>query len=269
MYCLFCPERLRAKSLLEWKEICGRCKQFSQLDLEILYWMQRTSTIGLGIAPVIVRRSRFAAQMRYEAVMTAISETPNRVLDIGCSLGLGSDYFPHNTQYVGLDQDVDALEFATHRFGSHGKRFINGSADQIPWPDRYFDLVVMMDVVEHMQTQKMLRVLEEVNRVMAYGGTLCLSTPDGKLGFAKRLLGRKHARSHIVEYPTIAFIGHLQSVGFLNIVATGIFFPDLPASKVGGMFAHLLAEHPWAFSMFASTFRWLGYGNYLYVCIKR
>ncbi len=268
VYCLTCPERRRAKSLFEWEEICGRCKPLSELDLQILFWMQGTSNIGLRMPPVIVRRSRAAAQMRYKAAVAAVSGRHPRVLDVGCSLGLGSDLFPQADLYAGVDIDLDALGFAARRFCSQGKIYVCASADHVPFPGTFFDLVVMMDVIEHMETSQMLRVLDEVYRVMASGGKLCLSTPDGRLNLPKRVLGRKHARSHIVEYSPDEVIGYLESAGFHNAVATTICFPDLPHSKVGAVFTHLLAENPWAFSLFRRIFRRLKYGNYLYVAMK-
>jgi 2-polyprenyl-3-methyl-5-hydroxy-6-metoxy-1,4-benzoquinol methylase len=220
------------------------------------------------MAPVIVRRSRVAAQIRYKAAAAAVSETRPRVLDVGCGLGLGSDSFPQATQYVGLDKDLDAIGFAACQFRLQHKIYLCTSADHIPFRDSYFDLVVMMDVIEHMETSQMLRVLDEVYRVMAYGGKLCLSTPDGRLNLPKRVLGRKHARSHIVEYSSNEVIGYLQSTGFHNVVAKRICFPELPDSKVGAVFTHLLAENPWAFSLFERIFKRLKYGNYLYVGTK-
>lgn len=54
-------------------------------------------------------------------------------------------------------------------------RFTCAPADQLPFPDRSFDLVTAFDVLEH--TDDDARVLEELTRVTSPGGALAMTVP--------------------------------------------------------------------------------------------
>lgn len=183
-------------------------------------------------------------------------------------LGLGSEVFPHAMQYVGIDLAIESLAFAARRFGSRARAFVCARGEHIPLPESSFQAALALDVVEHMTKPEMLSLLHEVYRVMKPGAILCLTTPDGRMNFAKRLLGRTHARSHVLEYSPREMPGYLSSAGFSGVTVAALRFPDLPDSKPGAVFNHMLAENPWAFSIFERVFRRLGYGKYVFVARK-
>jgi 2-polyprenyl-3-methyl-5-hydroxy-6-metoxy-1,4-benzoquinol methylase len=62
--------------------------------------------------------------------------------------------------------------------------------EDLPWADESFDVVLMLEILEHFAVDPM-RVLWEANRVLKPGGTLILSTPNASsvAALARLLLG--------------------------------------------------------------------------------
>lgn len=94
------------------------------------------------------------------------------ILDIGCGHAdfLSSVY--EKTQNVyGLDPDSHALSKNTTIINN-----VCGIADDIPFPDNTFDLVVMAWVLEHVEEPE--KVFTEIHRVVKPGGKIVFLTPN-------------------------------------------------------------------------------------------
>jgi SAM-dependent methyltransferase len=57
--------------------------------------------------------------------------------------------------------------------------FTSGPAENIPYPDAFFDGVLLLDVLEHLLDEK--AVLQEIHRVLRPGGFLVVSVPNDGL----------------------------------------------------------------------------------------
>ncbi|HET9481877.1 MAG TPA: methyltransferase domain-containing protein [Candidatus Polarisedimenticolia bacterium] len=64
---------------------------------------------------------------------------------------------------------------ALSRLAEHGGFAAQASAEALPFPDAAFDLVMAMDIIEHVENDE--SVLRELARVIRPGGTLVLSSP--------------------------------------------------------------------------------------------
>ncbi len=94
-----------------------------------------------------------------------------RVLDVGCGAG---NMFHHLAPYgpvVGLDNNPKPLAVARQR----GYTVYAGLADRLPFGDGSFDLVSLLDTLEHCDDD--MAVLRECYRVCAPGGHLVLTVP--------------------------------------------------------------------------------------------
>ncbi len=99
-----------------------------------------------------------------------------RLLDVGCGSGLTMSWFkatwPGWTG-TGIDVSPEALRSA----GEHGERVCGASALTLPFPDRNFDAVVCLDVLQHLPLDGGdVMALREIRRVLQVGGTLLLRT---------------------------------------------------------------------------------------------
>jgi ubiquinone/menaquinone biosynthesis C-methylase UbiE len=94
-----------------------------------------------------------------------------RVLDIGSGAG---NMFHHLARYgpvVGVDNNPKPLAVARER----GYDVREGLAEDLPFDDGAFDLVALLDTVEHCEDE--LTILRESYRVCAPGGHLVITVP--------------------------------------------------------------------------------------------
>ena len=147
----------------------------------------------------------------YTFVAREILLQGKRALDIGCGTGYGSDECLKRGKaglVVGLDRDcpsekvqdaLTALEYAQGKYGREGLHFLGGLAENLPFPDRTFGVVVSFEVIEHLKDPKLL--LRETRRVMADEGVFILSTPNRTLvNPGATIKDKPKNRFHEVEY---------------------------------------------------------------------
>jgi cyclopropane fatty-acyl-phospholipid synthase-like methyltransferase len=120
---------------------------------------------------------------RLSAAFAAAGVTPGmKVLDVGCGRGeilrhcarLGADAY-------GIDYAPVALEMASKVLADErdapGKMVVARSdAKRLPFPNDYFDRVLMFDVVEHLFPWELETCLAEVQRVLTPGGIFIVHT---------------------------------------------------------------------------------------------
>jgi GT2 family glycosyltransferase/SAM-dependent methyltransferase/glycosyltransferase involved in cell wall biosynthesis len=104
-----------------------------------------------------------------------------RVLDVGSGEGYGSAILAAEAASVqGIDIDEQTVAHSRLNYRADKLEFRVGSAtDLSDFDDDAFDAVVAFEVVEHLVEQE--RMLEEIDRVLAPGGLLIISTPDRRM----------------------------------------------------------------------------------------
>jgi SAM-dependent methyltransferase len=70
---------------------------------------------------------------------------------------------------------IEISRAALSRLVQHGGIAAEASADALPFPDAVFDLIMAMDIIEHVDDDE--PVFRELARVIRPGGTLVLSSP--------------------------------------------------------------------------------------------
>lgn len=113
--------------------------------------------------------------MRYlPVVQSLLKDSPTKILDVGCGFrGIGP-YIAQN--YVGCDP---LLNPNTPPFGKpHSQMHPLAASDtQLPFPDNCFDMVISMDMLEHIPPQLRTTVIQELYRVARH--KVILGFPEG------------------------------------------------------------------------------------------
>ncbi|HEX2911346.1 MAG TPA: class I SAM-dependent methyltransferase [Chloroflexia bacterium] len=99
-----------------------------------------------------------------------------RVLDLGCGMGgLSVAMAQTGAQVQPFDYNPAYCNITRLRGRRYGLEFnpVNGGGEHLPFPDAHFDIIVCMDVLEHVQRPEEL--FSEVNRCLKPGGLLYIT----------------------------------------------------------------------------------------------
>lgn len=104
-----------------------------------------------------------------------------KVLDIGCGKGgvVVACALCGASEVVGSEPEEGEVEISKLRVKSYGLNnvtIIKGSAEEIPFPNEYFDLVSATSVLEHVKNP--VKAIKEMARVTKRNGFCCTTTPN-------------------------------------------------------------------------------------------
>jgi len=117
-------------------------------------------------------------EMRAEALAMLDVEADDRVLDVGCGTGFGTEGLLEHTENVhGLDQSVHQLEKAWAKLGKHDPvSFYRGDAERLPFKDDTFDVVWSSGSIEYWPDP--VATLRDMRRVTKPGGQVLVVGPN-------------------------------------------------------------------------------------------
>jgi len=115
-------------------------------------------------------------EARYRVVLQRIGRA-ERVLDLGCGDGyLMGLIRPLTKQIIGADSEFSGLALAREKLTSLSSiQIIGSSCYELPFRDQRFDLILLTDVIEHLEQPA--ECLSEIRRVLTLKGTLLITTP--------------------------------------------------------------------------------------------
>lgn len=142
-----------------------------------------------------------------------------KILDMGCGEGV----FVRELKNLG--HDIEGLDF---NFESDLVR--RGSILAAPYADNSFDVILCLDVIEHLNTEDQPRALSEIYRVLKPGGTLVCSLPN---------LG------HLASRISFLFLGKLLRTATID---------RHPGDRPYGEFRNLIIEKGFAINSVRSLF---------------
>jgi 2-polyprenyl-6-hydroxyphenyl methylase/3-demethylubiquinone-9 3-methyltransferase len=138
-------------------------------DQQAPRWWEATATI----APL-----NRLNPLRFQYFDRAVPPWPGlRVLDVGCGGGFTCEFLAHRgAQVWGVDQSAQCIEAAqTHaEQQALGIHYHWGVAEALPFEAAMFDVVVCVDVLEHVVDPQ--RAVAEMSRVLRPGGIVCFDT---------------------------------------------------------------------------------------------
>lgn len=137
--------------------------------------------------------------------------TGKNVLDIACGEGYGTNLLAETSKHVtGFDLDAQTIAKASSKYNKLNSTFICGNAENLPFEDNIFDLIVSYETIEHLENYK--TAFSEIKRVLKPDGLLIISTPN-KLNFSDK---RSHKNPfHTKEFYEAEFISLIKTK-FIN-----------------------------------------------------
>lgn len=198
---------------------CGLIFQYplpAEDELALLYSSGYYDSWGNIAEEENVVRSMKRATFRSALAALPAETQIGRVLDVGCAAG----YFLEEAQELGWEPW--GVELSSYAAGIAGRLFGNtvrqGTLEQAGFPDRYFHLITMFDLLEHVPEP--LKMLKEAGRILTDGGLILIVTPDvGSL--SARVMGHRwshYKREHLWYFTRKRLESLLADSGFYPVV---------------------------------------------------
>lgn len=138
-------------------------------DYEENYWGVVTDPDG-NVRNLSKERDKFLFNVQRE-VDFINSLSASRVLDVGCGLGFLLSAIDDKHQKFGLEISSYAREFAKKYAVMYDKPM-----EELNLDENSFDVVISHHVIEHVDSPE--NFMAHINKILAPGGRLILSTPD-------------------------------------------------------------------------------------------
>jgi demethylmenaquinone methyltransferase/2-methoxy-6-polyprenyl-1,4-benzoquinol methylase len=152
-------------------------------------------------------------RMRGEALELLDIERGDRVLDVGCGTGFGTEGLLQHTDDVhGLDQSVHQMQQAWKKFGKRDRvKFYRGDAERLPFRDGSFDLVWSSGSIEYWPNP--VDALREIRRVVKPGGQVLVVGPD----YPKSAVMQRLADAIMLFYDEAEADRMFREAGFVDV----------------------------------------------------
>jgi len=148
-------------------------------------------------------------------------------LDIGCGGGTLIGSLPSGSLSIGADIAQPQISYAQKKYGTQMHMFQPiDPGGHLPFKDNQFDLVTLIEVIEHLSQEEIYSLLGEVHRVLQPGGRILLSTPNYRslwplIEWMLNRLGEvSYADQHINHYNYSWLETLLKKAGFVKIKLT-------------------------------------------------
>jgi SAM-dependent methyltransferase len=205
----------------------------------------------------------------YEGVLERVGlRAGEALLDIGSGRGeLVVAAAARGARAVGIEYSPAAVELSRRTLAAHGDppgaRVILADARTLPLADGEFDLVTMLDVIEHLTPSEQGDVLAQARRVLRPGGRIHVHTLPNRLIYdvtyrVQRLLRPARRRDwprqpridyelrmHVGEHSARSLRRALTAAGFDEVQVTHgkmIYADFVPDERARGLFARLAAH---------------------------
>ena len=118
---------------------------------------------------------KFHASTRNLKIVKGKLDSTDKVLDVGCGLGLTGEYLTKKGfKVTGIELD-SAIVDKTKKYTSYEVH--NESATKLPYSDSSFDAIIFMYVMHHIPIEKHKSVLSEAKRVLKSTGKMIMIEP--------------------------------------------------------------------------------------------
>lgn len=116
----------------------------------------------------------------YKAVAEEV--LPGRVLDVACGLAPVLGALDRDSRdYYGCDFSSVAIGRLLKERPELTTRLSVSDSSNLPYPDEFFNTVLICELLEHLDDASIGKTLKEVWRVLKMGGKIVITVPAGRL----------------------------------------------------------------------------------------
>ena len=161
---------------------------------------------------------------------TLATFSPQSILDAGCGEGHALDYLPAPAHYVGIDVNPDCINYCREKYPA--RQFAVESVLALPFADQEFDVVLCMEVLEHLEHPT--KAVRELARIAKHG--IVLTVPFEPVFQAGNAMRGKYLATfgnhpeHIQHWGPFSFARFLRATNILRDVKVKIAGTWLVAS---------------------------------------
>jgi 2-polyprenyl-3-methyl-5-hydroxy-6-metoxy-1,4-benzoquinol methylase len=104
-----------------------------------------------------------------------------KILEIGCGYGRYTTLLTNILKYdqtIGIDISQEQIEFAQKNYNLNNV-FKEDAVKYLKTSSLKYDIVILMDVLEHLELGYAIEMLEKINNALSKGGKLIIQVPNG------------------------------------------------------------------------------------------
>jgi len=157
----------------------------------------------------------------YESVSSL--SVGKKVLDFGCNTGYGTNIVNVSCEYIcGVDVSAEAIDEAKNKYKKKNIDFKVIDGKSLPFADKYFELIVSFQVLEHIVDHK--AYIAEIRRTLVEDdGVVVFTTPNKDMRLDEGM--KPWNEFHVREY-THHELQELLSTFFPFVKVLGLFAKD-------------------------------------------
>ena len=187
--------------------------------LNVIYPENYYSFTGATKKNWVVAIKEWLDRRSFRALTAGLSGRELTVLDIGGGTGWLVDQLKESDPRFTFSLIVDIDDGAEKHAIAKGHDFFLGKFEDLPVSERRFDLILMLNIIEHVPDPK--SVLEKAAALLAPGGKIWVKTPnfdslDARL-FRHRSWGGYHAPRHFVLFNRSSFERLARGAGLTTL----------------------------------------------------
>jgi 2-polyprenyl-3-methyl-5-hydroxy-6-metoxy-1,4-benzoquinol methylase len=163
------------------------------------------------------------------------------VVDVGCGSGNLTLHSASKCKLaIGIDPSETAIQFCNSLSSNGHSVFIPAAGDALPFPDEYADVVLLVEVIEHLDAP--MKIISEVSRILKKGGLIFVTTPNYAfpslwppmewLADRSRMVAKMGGgEQHVQKFSPPSLADRFQKAGF-ETVRLGTFYHFSPFASM-------------------------------------